>query len=244
VGSDPSSITEARDLYALPPEEFTAARDALAKRLRANKDAEGAAAVKKLRRPSAIAYTLNQVTRTSADLIDGVLAAGASLKDAVERGDGEAMREAEHAMRAASDAVISRAENVDTGGSLTADLKARMASTLRAAVLDPEVAERLRSGTLERDVEFAGFGLDDMSVAARPATSPRTTEADAAAQASKRQMAELAATAERLEKRARRLEAMADEAEQSAREARADADEARAEADKAAKARDAAAGNP
>ena len=41
---------ERADLYVLPPEEFTAARNALAKELKAAGDKDGAAEVSKLRR--------------------------------------------------------------------------------------------------------------------------------------------------------------------------------------------------
>jgi hypothetical protein len=56
-------------LYAGPPEEFVAARDALAKRLRADGDRATAAEVAKLRRPTATAAALNQVARTVPDVL-------------------------------------------------------------------------------------------------------------------------------------------------------------------------------
>src|SRR3954447_8139768 len=50
-------------LYGLPLEEFVAERDALAKRLRADKRREEADAVKSLRKPSVAAWAVNQVLR-------------------------------------------------------------------------------------------------------------------------------------------------------------------------------------
>ena len=48
-------LDEADELYGLPLDEFTAARDALAKRLRGEKRREDADAVKALKRPSVAA---------------------------------------------------------------------------------------------------------------------------------------------------------------------------------------------
>lgn len=164
------------DLYRLPPQEFTAARDALAKRLRAAKNREKADEVKRLRRPSALAWALNQVARSDGDLIESVLAAGEELRDALGRGDGRAMRDAERAMRQASDDVVDAAGRVlgDDGNTVTDDARSRLASTLRAALVDADVAGRLRSGTLEKDVEVAGLGLEDMNIVA-PARAARST---------------------------------------------------------------------
>ena len=59
-------------LYEGAPAGFTAARDALAKRLKANGDAEASARVKELRRPTAMAYVLNQLARRHPDDLAGL----------------------------------------------------------------------------------------------------------------------------------------------------------------------------
>ena len=53
----------ADELYGLPPGEFTEARDALVKRLRADKERDLANQVKGLRRPTVAAWALNQLVR-------------------------------------------------------------------------------------------------------------------------------------------------------------------------------------
>ena len=50
-------------LYGLPAEDFTAARDALAKELRGAKRRDEADAVKQRRRPTAPAAAINQLAR-------------------------------------------------------------------------------------------------------------------------------------------------------------------------------------
>src|SRR3954462_6936203 len=84
-------VDEADELYGLPDAEFTPARDALAKRLRAEKRREDADAVKALRKPSVAAGAINRAVREHG--ADEVLAAGEALRSAHEAllsGDGDA----------------------------------------------------------------------------------------------------------------------------------------------------------
>src|SRR5436190_19943757 len=121
-------------LYALSPEDFTAARNALAKELRAAGDKDTAAAVAKLRRPSVGAHALNQVAREQPEVIEDALDAGIALREASEAaagGDASGLREATAAERAAAQAV---------GKAVKPHLGAR------ADTLAPAVLARLRAG--------------------------------------------------------------------------------------------------
>ena len=171
-----------RDLYALPPEEFTAARNALAKELKAAGDKDGAAAVAKLRRPSVGAHALNQVARAEAELIEEALDAGIALREASEaaaEGDARGLREATAAERAAAQAVAKAAK--PHLGSRGDALVPALLATLRAGALDEDVAEQLRTGTLSTEHEQAGFGFGleagDGTVAPRRATKPAAKKA-------------------------------------------------------------------
>jgi hypothetical protein len=169
-------------LYSLPPEEFTAARNALAKELKASGDKVAAAEVAKLRRPSVGAHALNQVARQQPDLIEAALDAGIALRDASEAattGDAGGVRTATAAERAAAQAVV-KAARAHLGARGDALVPALLA-TLRAGALDAAVAEQLRAGTLTSEHEQAGFGfgLDagDGVVAPRRATKPAAKKA-------------------------------------------------------------------
>ena len=153
---------DGRALYRLPPEEFTAARDALARRLRSASERDKADEVRKLRRPNVPAWAVNQIAQGQPELIDEVLATGNELRDAMEIGDGRLLREAERATRQATDAVVEEAERLlaGAGHGVTDDVRSRLAATLRAAIVDPEVAAQVQGGMLERDLELPGFGLD------------------------------------------------------------------------------------
>ena len=254
---------DARALYRLPPEEFTAARDALARRLRSAGERAQAEEVRRLRRPNAPAWALDQIAQDRPELIDEVLATGSELREAMEIGDGRRLREAEHSTREASDTAVREAEHglAAAGQSVSDDVRARLAATLRAAILDPDVASLLQSGMLERDVELPGFGLD---MPMTPAPHPVAPEAprrkpthddrkrqereeredqqkreerrarEEARRAAKRRLAELESEARRLGRQAERLAAAAEKAEEEARRARAEAEAAAAAADEAA----------
>ena len=172
-----------RELYALEPEEFTAARNAMAKRLRAEGRRDDAAVVAKLRRPPLTAWVLNTLARERPDLVAGVLEAGGGLRAATERaldGDASALRSAQAAERRSVDAATAEAaRRLEAGGRAGGDAaRQRMAATLRAAVADPAVAERLVAGALDDDHEAPGFGLEGFAVSAGPRRRPAPARAD------------------------------------------------------------------
>ena len=88
----------ARELYGLPPDEFTRARDARVKELRKEGDRETAEAVKALRKPTVAAWALNQLARTRSKDVEKLIAAGEELRSAQEEllggGDRSAFQEA------------------------------------------------------------------------------------------------------------------------------------------------------
>jgi len=226
---------EPADLYDLSPAAFTAARDALAKKLKAAGENAEATRVKKLRRPSRTAWALNQVARHRPDMVAAVFAAGASLRQAMEQalaGDPSAMRGAQEAERRALDDAVSAgaAALAGEGQAATEVAKQRMAGTLRAAVVDDAVAADLKAGTLDQDREAPGFGLDAASVSLPAGTERGEAQARRQREAHR---AELEAEAERLERRAQRLAAEAEQAVQRAAQARAAAEAAAIEAEQA-----------
>ena len=71
----------ADDLYGLPLAEFTPARDARAKELKAEKSPL-AAEVKALRKPSTAAWVVDLLVRRQAAQVEQVLSVGAALREA------------------------------------------------------------------------------------------------------------------------------------------------------------------
>jgi hypothetical protein len=66
-------------LYQLPLSEFTSARDDLSKRLRADGEDERAQEVKKLRKPTAVVWLVNQLARERPLDVQRLIKAGESL---------------------------------------------------------------------------------------------------------------------------------------------------------------------
>lgn len=246
------------DLYRLPAAEFVAARDALAKARRAAGDKEEAAAIKALRRPTVAAWALNQVAASQPELVAALIEAGDDLRaaqdEAIAGGGGDALREAMRARREAGRAVAEAAAAVLGGaGSSASGQAAAVGATIDAVAADPELAARLRAGTLSGDEPEPG---DDLFGLGGPASPPAKAKAKAkkagsgdkaAASAAKARKALDAAQAKAESAELARAAAAdaADEAERQLAEVRlelASAEEAAANAAKAlAKAEEAAA---
>ncbi len=151
----------ARRLYALAPEEFTAARDADAKQAKAAGDASLAAQVKALRKPSVGAWLLNLLATQEADLLEQLLSLGPALAEAQVQGQGDGLRQLGAQRRELVGAVTTRA--VALGGRpASAAVRDEVSGTLEAALSDPSCADAVRSGRLVRALSYAGFGGVDL----------------------------------------------------------------------------------
>lgn len=171
-------------LFAGPPDEFVAARDALAKALKAEGDKDAAAEVKALRRPTTAAWAVNQVARTTRTKKDvaALLQVGDRLRDAHEalldgKGDG-AIRDAT-AERRKLVAKLTKAA-VDLLGPAGEAQRDAITHTFDAAVADPDAGLAVRAGRLAKELEApSGFG-GELTFAAAPAAtraaSPRSRE--------------------------------------------------------------------
>lgn len=131
-------------LYALPPEEFTHARNQAERELRAAGKREQAERVKALRKPTAAASAVNRLVRSHRAQVEAFLEAAARLRDAQVTGKGD-LAAAAHAERVALDELVAA-----SGESVRA--------TLEAAAVDDEIARDLLAAQLVREPEPAGFG--------------------------------------------------------------------------------------
>ena len=216
------------DLYGLDLGEFTAARDALSKQLRAAGDAQAGEAVKRLRRPALTVWALNQVARSKNELIAEALDAGRTLRAAtvkVLEGDRSELAIAQAKERRAVDAVVAAVgAALDSAGHRLTDAAAqRVAATVRAGFTETEVEGQLRTGTLSEEHAAPGFGLSlpaDLPTApAKPAKASKTKRREQA----EARVAELAEEAERLAHSAQQLQQAAVDAERAAVRARKEA---------------------
>lgn len=177
MGADDDLDAVAARLYALPPEDFTAARDDAAKQAG---DRQLRAAVKALRRPTVSAWLVNVLTQRQPDLLDQVLALGPALAQAQAEGSGDALRQLGQQRRELVAAVTGTAVDL-AGRDVTAAARTEVEQTLEAALADLATADAVRSGRLVRALSYAGFGGGDLDGAvATPAR--RTAPASKAAQ--------------------------------------------------------------
>jgi hypothetical protein len=148
---------EPDDLYGLPLEEFTAARNALAK---SRPEAKG------LRKPSVAAFAVNQLARRHAAELDAFLGAAAQLRHAQLKGGD--VRSATQEQRQALQRLLQLAG--EYAGSAQID---RVRQTLAAAAVDEGAAEEVRAGRLERELEPGGFGTLVAGPAPKRRAAPR-----------------------------------------------------------------------
>jgi hypothetical protein len=127
---------EAAALFREAPEGFIAARNALAARLADAGDADGSRAVKALRKPTVVAWALDQAAERDPDGVRALLDAGAELR--------AAQQAALSSKRGATD-------RLQQAGAARKEAVARLAKAAEAALSD--------AGVLERPPErAAGFG--------------------------------------------------------------------------------------
>ena len=232
----PDLEAELDGLYALPPEDFTRARNDLARRLKQAGQNAVAARVKELRKPTVALWAVNQLARSNPKGVRALLDTGDRLRAAQEQalGGGES---AELRAATAEERKLlrelthqSEAQLRETGHSSAAE---RIARVLRAAAVDPDARELLAQGRLSEELESTGFGaFAGMEVPARAERAQRKPDTPSPAAQRRRE--------ERLKKlrqRAAKLKKTATEAARATGKAEAALEQAR---QKEAKAKDAA----
>jgi hypothetical protein len=168
------------ELYRGHPEEFVAARNELARELRAAGDRDAAERIKKLRRPSVAAWLINRTALSSPEPLEEFADASLQLQEAQARaldGDEGAVddwRAAAARERAASGAVVEAAASLARADGHPAGRRALelVAETLQAAAGDADLRDRVLRGRVER--EQAATTLGTPSVGPTSRRSPGT----------------------------------------------------------------------
>jgi hypothetical protein len=154
-------------LYGLPLDEFTTARNDLAKRLRAERRPDEAAEVAALRKPSVAAWVVNGLVRERRDDVRALLAAADAIRGGAEDGDAR--------FRDAVDALARGAREllVASGRAVSDTVVQEVVTTLRT--LAATDADALESGRLTEGREASGF--DALAGGAPPPAARRRREA-------------------------------------------------------------------
>ena len=231
AGSGSAEDKVLSELYLGDLEAFTARRNELVKEIRGRGDGEGAERVRKLKKPSRVAWAINQLSGQEPAVRDELLDAGAALRKAHERlmtgkAKGAELREASEqeqaAVTKALDAVTALSESA--GARLSPAAVDRARQTLHAVSLDDDVRRDFERHRLTTEHDPSGLGAFSVD---RAASSPRgggkTPAKDADRRESKRRRNELKAAeakARTLGERERAAELEIEEARQAAERAR------------------------
>ena len=173
------------ELFEADPREFVAARDQLAKQLRADGERDEAARIKALRRPSVAAWALNQVARHQPaavrELLDTVGQTRAAQDEVLGGGERDALRAALAQRRHALHRVLDAARGQLEASGRSADAATREIESALQGALDETFIESLQRGEL---IDLAGGDSDDedqlaglLSASVRDAPAPRVSAA-------------------------------------------------------------------
>ena len=230
-------------LFELPLDEFTPARNELARRLKGKGDKQGAEHVQALAKPSVPAWAINQLARQEKTKVKELLDAGTKLRKAQEKAlagsHADTLRAAQAEERRAVRDLTRRAEEIlkESGRPAGRPIIERISSTLGAAAVTEPARTALKAGRLTSEVKMSGFdALTGIQLPAQPSSPPGDELAER-----RQKKAERERKRRRLEKKARELETRAEAAETKAEHAEEAANEARDEAEERRRAADAAA---
>ncbi|GDY28437.1 hypothetical protein GTS_00700 [Gandjariella thermophila] len=235
--SDPVDVDAVADeLYALPREKFTAARDAHARDARAAGAAKAADAIGRLRKPTMAAWLANLLSREHPDEVRGLVHLGESLREAHREVAGDTLRQLSQQRHELVHALVQQAKALGHAhGHRVSDAVAdELRAIITAALADPEAARALAAGRLTSahdvpaDTEWTWPATTEQPSAPR-AKAPRRTATTTAEE-------RRTARAERLRRdlaEARRDAEQADAERERAEQALADANRRADQADEA-----------
>jgi hypothetical protein len=146
----------------LEPEQFTAARNQLAKAARAAGEETIADAIMAMRKPTLAAWLANQLVRTDPDGIHALTELGEDLRQTYLSADTPRRRELTRQRHELVSSLVRTArERAASGRRITAQTTERLIETLDAALVDPGASQLLRTGQLTSALRHVGFGVVD-----------------------------------------------------------------------------------
>ncbi|WP_246626809.1 hypothetical protein [Modestobacter italicus] len=170
----------ADELYAVPPEEFVAARTAARDRARAAGDKELAKAVAALPKPTTAAWVCNLLSRRRPDEVGQLILLGELLRQAQVDLSADQLRALGRQRNQVVAALARQARAVahGEGHDVSSAVAEQVEGTLRAAMADPDAGQALLAGRLTTALTYSGLGPVDLSGAvATPVRAGRTAPA-------------------------------------------------------------------
>ncbi|MGV9499557.1 hypothetical protein ACWDQ0_14865 [Streptomyces sp. NPDC003642] len=223
----------ADELYALRPEEFTAARASAVAAARTAGDRELATRIGALRKPSLAAWVSNLLVRSRPGEVEPLLRLGEGLRQAHQDLDGAQLRELSRRQHALIRALSLQARQLaaQAGHPISESVQREVENTLHAVLADPEAAEAWATGRLAKPLSAAvGFPAVAGAVPARagatapgrskPAGKGRAVKDGKADEQRRRRLAEARQAAEAADRELRTLRDGAESAGRAAQEAK------------------------
>jgi len=221
-------------IYSAPRERFVSEREAVAKELRAEAKSDEAAAVAALRKPTLVAWALNEVSRSRSDAVRRLIETQAAMHNTKSADEmRELSQERQEIMGDLTAAAVAVLEEAGHAGQVAAD---KIALTLLALGTNAEAADRFQKGRLHQEV--APGDMWDI-----PMANPKTGAAKADpliagtrhVERARKELLTLQERAKKLEERSRLAARRLEQARQLAEEAAQAAADARSEADRSAR---------
>ncbi|MGW0291013.1 hypothetical protein [Streptomyces tuirus] len=215
----------ADELYALRPEEFTAARASAMASARTAGDRELAERIRALRKPSLAAWVSNLLVRSSPGEVEPLLRLGEGLRQAHQDLDGAQLRELSRRRQALVRALSLQARQLakEAGHPIGESVQREVENTLHAVLADPEAARAWAGGRLAKPLSAAvGFPAGaEGARPQRPAPAPAPSRPDKkVSEQQRRRLARAREDAETAERDLRELQEEAAGAGQEAAEAK------------------------
>ncbi|MFF5985109.1 hypothetical protein ACFY78_40415 [Streptomyces olindensis] len=159
----------ADELYALRPEDFTAARASAVAAARTAGDRELAGRIGALRKPSLAAWAANLLVRGRPGEVEPLLRLGEGLRRAHQDLDGTQLRELSRRQHALIRALSAQTRQLakEAGHPIGESVQREVENTLHAVLADPGAAEAWASGRLTKPLS-ATVGFPAAAEGARP----------------------------------------------------------------------------
>ena len=152
--------TVARELYALRPGEFVAARDAKVAEARHAGERELASQIKSMRRPTVSAWVMNLFALERGERLEQLFSLGHALREAQASLSGDTLRRLDEQRRQVIAELAGEAAKLaaQRGQAVPSQAVADVERTLYAALADPDAAASVKAARLTTGLSFSGFG--------------------------------------------------------------------------------------
>ncbi|MGH3472270.1 MAG: hypothetical protein ACRDPG_09535, partial [Nocardioidaceae bacterium] len=168
-------------LYALPPEEFVAARSAVVKQAKAVGDSGLATSLRSLRKPTLAAWLVNQLVRQRPEAIQPLLDLGDELREVMPTLSSDDLRDLTRQRFRLVSSLVDQARSLarEHGRALSDNVAQDVRATLDATLSNPGSAELVAEARLADALHVSGFGVEPGRTSA--GRKPLTTDSSGGA---------------------------------------------------------------